>query len=81
MAQIDFGQPLSLSLSAKDWAERKGQNLSGSAQSPALVSALRSLSSVALSSARAFGVYHRYYPPFAKGTSLLCRKGDISTLH
>jgi hypothetical protein len=65
-------RPLSLSLSAIDWADRKEQSGVRSAQSSALVSALRSLSSVALSSARVPEVYHiRFLSP---------AKGDISTL-
>ena len=51
---------------------QKGQNLAVSAQLMALVSALRSLSSVALPSARVPSVY----PPF----SVTLRPGDISTL-
>ena len=72
MAKIDMVWPVSLSLSAKNWAERKEQSLLGSAQSSALVSALRSLSSVALSSARVLSVYHVFLSTL--------RKGDISTL-
>jgi hypothetical protein len=43
--------------------------------------ALRSLSSVALSSTRVTPVYHRLPIHPARGTFLLGRKGDISTLH
>jgi len=82
MAHSDDGQAVSLSLfGQKTGQNAKGQHLAASAQSSALVSALRSLSSVALSSAQVPGVYHAFYPPFAKGTSLLCKTGDISTLH
>lgn len=52
--------------------KHKGQSLAVSAQLMALVSALRSLSSVALSSARVPSVYL----PF----SAVLRHGDISTL-
>jgi len=65
MAQAELVGPVSLSPSAEDRAETKEQ------------SALRS----ALSSARVPDVYHVFLSPFAKGTSLLCRFGDISILH
>ena len=81
MAQTDMGWRMSLSLSAKDWAERKEQSDHRSAQPSA--SCRRSGRSPALP-----------YPPhewleftksadssLAKGTSLLCRTGDISTSH
>ena len=72
MAQIDLGQSLSFSLSAKNWAESKWAAPFGLCPVFGLVSALRSLSSVALSSAQVPSVYHIPFPPF--------RKGDISTL-
>ena len=73
MAQINPDRRLSLSLSSQKAGQKQnGQILAVSAQLMALVSALRSLSSVALSSARVPPVYH----PFP--TSL--RQGDISTL-
>ena len=72
MAQIDKGWSVSLSLSAKNWAERKRAVPFGICPVFGLVSALRSLSSVALSSAQVPGVYHT---PFST-----LRKGDISTL-
>jgi len=59
-------------LGQKAGQKQKGQILAVSAQLMALVSALRSLSSVALSSARVPSVYH----PF----SASLRPGDISTL-
>ncbi len=81
MAQTDMDRPVSLSLSAKNWAETKEQSDLRSAQSSA--SCRRSGRSPALP-----------YPPheclestisdyssLAKGTSLLCRKRDISILH
>jgi hypothetical protein len=81
MAQTDPDWPLSFSLSAKNWAETKEQSNLRSAQS--LASCRRSGCSPA-----------EPYPPheclestipayssLAKGTSLLCQKGDISTLH
>ena len=52
--------------------KQKGQILAVSAQLMALMSALRSLSSVALPSARVSSVYH----PFSTSP----RQGDISTL-
>ena len=73
MAQIIPDQKLSLSLSSqKAGQKQKGQILAVSAQLMALVSALRSLSSVALSSARVLPVYHLLPTPL--------RQGDISTL-
>ena len=80
MAQTEIGRQMSLSLFAKNWAECKEQSDVRSALSSALVSALRSLSSVALSSARVPTVYQPIYQPLAKGTFLLCQTGDISTL-
>ena len=66
-------QIMSLSLTRqKAGQKQKGQILAVSAQLMALVSALGSLSSVALSSARVLPVYH----PF----SLSLLQGDISTL-
>ena len=74
MPQTNPDPTLSLSLSRqKAGQKQKGQILSVSAQLMALVSALRSLSSVALSSARVSPVYH--------SLSLPLRLGDISTLH
>ena len=73
MAQIYPDRRLSLSLlSQKAGQKQKGQILAVSAQLMALVSALRSLSSVALSSARVLPVYHLLPTPL--------RQGDISTL-
>ena len=81
MPQTEVGWPLSFSLSAKNWAETKEQSDLCSAQSS--VSCRRSGCSPAVP-----------YPPhecqestisgyfsLAKGTSLFCRIGDISTLH
>jgi hypothetical protein len=80
MDQTRLGWPLSFSLSAENRAVYKGQSLLGSALS--LASCRRSGRSPALS-----------YPPhecqestifayssLAKGTFLLCQKGDISIL-
>ena len=81
MAQTEIGWPLSFSLSAKNWAETKEQSAPRSALSSA--SCRRSGRSPALP----YPPHECHqstistYPPFAKGTSLLCRKGDISTLH
>ena len=81
MAQTDLIKPLSLSLLAKNRADTKEQSAFRSALSSA--SCRRSGRSPALP-----------YPPHeclestmpatpypSKGTSLLCRFGDISTLH
>jgi hypothetical protein len=82
MAHPEIGWLMSLSLFGQRLGRKqKGSALAASAQSSAFVSALRSLSSVALSSARMLSVYHAFFPTPAKGTSLLCRIGDISTLH
>jgi hypothetical protein len=80
VAQTEFSQLMSLSLFAKNWVEPKEQSESHSAQF--LASCRRSGRSPALP-----------YPPhewqdftmpvdqpLAKGTSLLCQKGDISIL-
>jgi len=81
MAQTDWGQQVSLSLSAKDRAKSKEQSFIGSALSSA--SCRRSGRSPALP----YPPHECYqstistHPPFPKGTSLLCRIGDISTLH
>jgi hypothetical protein len=72
MAPIDLGRSVSLSLSAKNWAECKRAVPFGICPVFGLVSALRSLSSVALSSAQVPGVYHILL--------FTLRKGDISTL-
>jgi hypothetical protein len=72
MAQTNMGRLLSLSLSAKNWAGCKRAVPFGICPVFGLVSALRSLSSVALSSARVPPVYHS--PLFFLGV------GDISTL-
>ena len=73
MAQTDPHQTMSLALSRQETGQKqKGQNFSVPAQFLALVSALGSLSSVALSSARVQQVYHRLPPTLLPG--------DISTL-
>ena len=81
MAQTDLQLRMSLSLSAKNRADKKGQSLIDSALSSA--SGRRSGRSPALP----------YLPhecsqfitpgnlSLPKGTSLFCRIGDISTLH
>jgi hypothetical protein len=82
MPQTEMDWPVSLSLPAKNRAASKEQSPFGSALSSALVSAL----GVALQ--RCSYPPHEcqestmtFYHPSAKGTSLLCRIGDISTLH
>ncbi len=81
MAQTEIGWPLSFALSAKNWAEIKEQSDHRSAQSSA--SCRRS----GCSPAEPYPPHKCQdstipaFPPFAKGTSLLCRIGDISTLH
>jgi hypothetical protein len=81
MAQTKSDWPLSFPLSAKNWAKRKEQSENRSAQS--LASWRRS----GCSPAEPYPPHECHestilaYPPFAKGTFLLCRTGDISTLH
>ncbi len=81
MAQTEIGWPVSLSLSAENWTETKEQSDHRSAQSSA--SCRRSGRSPALP----YPPHECYesiisnYSSLAKGTSLLCRIGDISTLH
>ena len=73
MAQTNPNWPVSLSLfGQKAGQKQKGQILSVSAQLMALVSALGSLSSVALSSAQVLPVYQPFPLPLLQG--------DISTL-
>ena len=81
MAQTDLGWLVSFSLSAKNWAENKEQSNLRSAQS--LASCRRSGRSPALPYPphECLDSTTPIYPPFALGTSLLCRSGDISTLH
>ena len=81
MAQNEIDWLMSLSLSAKNWADTKEQSGDRSAQSSA--SCRRSGRSPALPYPP-----HEYlestisnYSSLAKGSSLLCRIGDISTLH
>jgi len=73
MAHTNPDWSLSFALSAKNWADTKRAVPFGICPVFGLGSALRSLSSVALSSAQVPGVYHT---PFST-----LRKGDISTLH
>lgn len=81
MPQIHPDQRLSFSLSSqKAGQKQKGQILAVSAQLMALVSALRSLSSVALSSARVSPVYHPFLTPLRQGDILTLHKGDISRI-
>jgi len=81
MAQTNLDQLLSFSLSAENWAESKEQSDLRSAQSSA--SCQRSGRSPALPypphECQEFTISD--YSSLAKGTSLLCGKGDISTLH
>lgn len=81
MTQTEEDYLVSLSLSAKNWAETKEQSDHRSAQSPA--SCRRSGRSPALpypphECPQCTTLFH---PPLPKGTSLFCRLGDISILH
>lgn len=70
VAQTDPRSNLSLSLSGQETGQKqKGQNFSVPAQFLALVAALGSLSSVALSSARVLPVYHLFPTPLRPGDS------------
>jgi len=81
MAQIEIGRPLSFSLLAKNRAETKEQSPLSSALSSA--SCRRS----GCSPAEPYPPHEcqestiSAYSSLPKGTSLLCRIGDISTLH
>jgi hypothetical protein len=81
MAQTKLDQPLSFSLSAENRVLTKEQSPLSSALSSA--SCRRS----GCSPAEPYPPHecHEFtisdYSPLAKGTSLLCRIGDISTLH
>lgn len=81
MALTEFGWQLSFSLLAENRADIKGQNAARSALSSA--SCQRS----GCSPAEPYPLHECLdftlsdYPPLAKGTSLFCRIGDISTLH
>ena len=82
MAQAEMHWPVSLSLSAKNWAESNEQSPFGSAQSSTLVSALRvALQRCSYPPHECQESIMTFYLPSARGTSLLCRIGDISTLH
>ena len=81
MAQTNLDQLLSFSLSAENWAESKEQSDLRSAQSSA--SCQRSGRSPALPYPPHECIQSTisYFSSPAMGTSLLCRKRDISTLH
>jgi hypothetical protein len=89
VAQTEIGWPVSLSLSTENWAESKEQSGVRSAQSSASCRRSEPAQSVAKDRSPALPYPPHEcrestfpaYPPFAKGTSLLCRTGDISTLH
>jgi hypothetical protein len=80
MAQTEMGWRVSFSLSAKNWAETKEQSAARSAQSSA--SCRRS----GCSPAEPYPPHECHestlssYSSLAKGTLLLCQKGDISIL-
>lgn len=81
MAQTNLDQPLSFSLLAENRAETKEQSPLSSALSSA--SCRRSGCSPAepYPPHECFKSTRSTYPSRTKGTSLLCRIGDISTLH
>jgi len=81
MAKTEFDQPLSLSLWTENRAQTIEQNLFGSALSSA--SWRRSGRSPALPYPPHECLQSTIspQPPLPRGTSLLCKTGDISTLH
>ena len=81
MDQTEIDGPVSLSLSAENRALSQEQSHSGSALSSA--SCRRSGRSPAwpYPPHECLQSTISRYPPWPKGTSLLCRIGDISTLH
>ncbi len=89
MVQTDLQQRVSLSLSAKNRAEKKGQSLLDSALSSA--SCRRSVPVLSMAKDRSPALPYPPHEcpqcitpgslPLPKGTSLLCRIGDISILH
>jgi len=81
MAQTDWGQQVSLSLSAKDRAKSKEQSFIGSALSSASCRRLGRSPALPYPPHEWHESNTTFYQPFVKGTSLLCRIGDISTLH
>ena len=89
MAQTNWSWRLSLSLSAENWAETKEQSAARSALSSASCQRSEPVQSEAWDRSPALPYpLHEclestmpVYSPLAMGTSLLCRIGDISTLH
>ena len=89
MLQIELGWLVSFSLLAENRAETKEQSAVRSAQSSASCRRSEPVQSEAWDRSPALPYPpHEYfeaiisnYSSLAKGTSLLCQKGDISTLH
>ena len=81
MTQIESGEQMSFSLSAKNWAQNEEPSVLRSAQFSA--SCRRSGCSPAepYPPHECFEFITFFDPPFPMGTSLLCKTGDISTLH
>lgn len=80
MTQIKEDYLVSLSLLAKGWAETKEQSDNRSAQSPALCRRSGRSPALPYPPHKFQKCITLFLLPFAKGTSLLCRKGDISIL-
>ena len=81
MAQTEMDWPMSLLLSAKDRADSKEQSAFCSALSSALASALGvALQRCSYPPHECWESTISKYSPFAKGTSLLWKLGDISIL-
>lgn len=82
MILIEIDWPVSFALPAKNRAQSNEQSLFGSALSLALMSALGvALQRCSYPPHECYESTMLFYPPFQRGTSLLCRFGDISTLH
>ena len=77
MPKIDLGRTLSLSLAAKN----KEQSLARSALFSALCRRSGRSPALPYPPHKCLESTIPGYLPFAKGTFLLCRSGDISTLH
>ena len=81
MAQTNLDQPLSFSLLAENRAETKEQSPLSSALSSAPCQRSGRSPALPYPPHEWLEFIISNYQPLAKGTSLLCRIGDISTLH
>jgi hypothetical protein len=81
MTQIESGGQMSFSLSAKNWAQNEEQSVLRSAQFSASCRRSGCSPTVPYPPHECFHFTTFFDPPFPMGTSLLCKTGDISTLH